>query len=225
MLIGICIDAVAQNNTVRIVIDPVNVNGLPTQVAMDYIDGYLEDGGSQEVGFEQMAELMEADGRISDAIIYRAQVILTAETLLPEHYLKLIDNLETSGRHKDIILWCDHASQKLGPVLALDLKIVDTYKELGEFDKALSTLDRIIIQTDRKEKWYFEKALINASLGRKESALQNLQFSLTHLNELPQRTKMEPDIQQLAFDIMNLRDRLLTPQNELSLTGSVYREM
>lgn len=105
----------------------------------------------------------------------------------PEFYLKRAQSQEASGgRHiDDAIEGLEEGLQVLGPIITMELYIVELQTKYGQYDAALQRMDRIIDRSARKDAYLLRRSDILKQAGRSDEARQDLYSALDALDKLP----------------------------------------
>lgn len=119
----------------------------------------------------------------------------------PELFLELARAQMTLGQAEDAIHSLDQGMKRCGPIVALQNYAVEI--ELGRKNtrEAVSRLDRIIEQTDRKENWLAQRGNILLAEGRTDEARKSLQKALEAIDLLPRPIRQAPPMQKLQSDL------------------------
>lgn len=136
-----------------------------------------------------------------DAVITRARVLaklgFTASAVNdfsraiarspdPELYLERADLLARDGKHVDEALsGLDEGIKQLGPIVTLQLPAIELELRRQNYDGALSRLDLIAAQSERKEAWLVRRGEILKLAGRGEEACAAFSAALVAIDSLP----------------------------------------
>lgn len=140
-------------------------------------------------------------------------VIEHARKRLPENYLIAAKAWEGSTSEKSTekaITILKKGIKDLGPLYIFHDKIISLYLKESLFKEALTIQEKIIDQAKRKEKPYYEAALISLQSGNLELAEDYLTKASTTIERLPLRIKNATTIKELKKNISEL---LLTIKN------------
>ena len=131
------------------------------------------------------------------------QAIALAPTPEPELYLERAQALAGDGHRIDEALrGLDEAINRLGPLVTLQLLVIDLELRRKNYDGALTRLDLIAAQSERKETWLVRRGEILKSAGRVEEALAAFKAALVAIEALPPNHR-----QNRAVTTLELRAR------------------
>jgi tetratricopeptide (TPR) repeat protein len=105
----------------------------------------------------------------------------------PEFYLERARALEAAGERyiDDAVQGLEDGLQVLGPIITLELYIVELQAKHGHYDAALQRMDRIIDRSTRKEAYLVRRSEILMQAGRSDEARQGLLSAADALDKLP----------------------------------------
>lgn len=98
--------------------------------------------------------------------------------------------------------------QSVGPVLSLEMAVMDLEVDLERWDAALKRLDRVALAAPRRDRWLMRRAEVLELAGRKPEAQGSWKEALQEFNALPERLRTSKSGQQQAA---TLRERVGTP--------------
>ena len=154
------------------------------QQARFVLDRFLRHQPESIEGWVTRARVHAAIGTRVEATRDFTQAIALTATPDPELYLERAhvlanDNLEEALRG------LDEGIKRVGPVVTLHLAAIDLELRRKHFDGALSRLDIIIAQSERKETWLVRRGEILRSAGRIEEARATFKSALVAIEGLP----------------------------------------
>ena len=104
----------------------------------------------------------------------------------PELYLERANVLATDVRQLgEALRGLDEGIDKLGPLVTLQLAAIDLELRRKNYDGALTRLDQIAAQSQRKEAWLVRRGEILKLAGRKEEARAAFNAALIAIESLP----------------------------------------
>lgn len=105
----------------------------------------------------------------------------------PVFYLERTRALEAAGAGglDEAVQGLEEGLQRLGPIITLELYLVELQTKRGRHDAALQHMDRIIDRSVRKETYLVQRSEILMQAGRTYEAKQDLQSALDALDGLP----------------------------------------
>ena len=105
----------------------------------------------------------------------------------PDYYLERAQAWVSAGdaHVQDALRGLDEGIQKLGPLVALQVRAIDLELLRKNFDGALARLDQIIAQSPRLETWLARKGDILAQAGRAVEAREAFAAALKAIESLP----------------------------------------
>jgi tetratricopeptide (TPR) repeat protein len=104
----------------------------------------------------------------------------------PEIYIERSKLLSEENRLEQAITGLNEGIQQLGPIVTLELFAIDLEMQLHRYDHALSRVQQIANQSERKETWYAKRAEILALAKRIPEAREAYQMALAEIQKLPQ---------------------------------------
>ena len=121
----------------------------------------------------------------------------------PELYLERAKVLAGDERHiQEALRGLDEGIKQLGPLVTLELAAIDLELREGNYDAALTRLDVITAQSERKETWLVRRGEILKSAGRHEEARKAFSAALVAIESLPPTHR-----QSRAMTALQLRAR------------------
>jgi len=121
----------------------------------------------------------------------------------PELYLERAQVLAADERYiHDALRGLDEGIKQLGPLVTLELAAIDLELHKGNYDAALTRLDVITAQSERKETWLVRRGEILKAAGRREEARKAFSAALVAIESLPPQRR-----QSRAMTALQLRAR------------------
>ncbi len=170
------------------------------------LDRFLTQKPSHFEGLVTRARVLARLGATTDAIRDFTQVLAVSPD--PELYLERaqIAAGDANGARKqkridDALNGLDEGMKRLGPLVTLQLAAIDLELRRGSYDAALSRLDQVTSQSERKETWLVRRGEILALAGRKDEARSTFQHALTAIDSLPPSRRHTRSITALQLRI------------------------
>lgn len=127
----------------------------------------------------------------------------------PELYLERAETINRDGKHIDEALsGLDDGIKRLGPIVTLQLPAIELELRRQNYDGALSRLDLIAVQSERKETWLVRRGEILKLAGRDEEARAAFNAALVAIESLPPARR-----QNKAVTALQVRARSALKQN------------
>jgi tetratricopeptide (TPR) repeat protein len=171
------------------------------QQAKVVLDRFLSRQPDHVEGFITRARVLAKMGaRVQAAQDFTQALTTTPE---PELYLERAQVLAEDERHiEEALRGLDEGIHRLGPLVTLQLLAIDLESCRKNYDAALSRLDLIAAQSERKEMWLVRRAEILRNAGRIDEARATFKAALVAIEALP------PDRRQnRAVTALQLRAR------------------
>jgi tetratricopeptide (TPR) repeat protein len=164
------------------------------------LDRFLSHQPRHYEGLLTRARVLAKIGSRSDAIKDFSQVLALAESSTPDPELYLERAQVTAGdevRIAEALSGLDEGIKRLGPLVTLQLAAVDLELRRQNYDGALSRLDLIAAQSERKETWLVRRGEILKLAGRDEEARAAFNAALVAIESLPAARRQSRDITAL----------------------------
>jgi tetratricopeptide (TPR) repeat protein len=173
------------------------------QQAKFVLDRFLRQQPDRVEGIITRARVLAKMGPRVQAAQDFTQALTLAPTPEPELYLERAQVLAEDERHiEDALRGLDEGIHRLGPLVTLQLSAIDLETRRKNYDAALTRLDLIAAQSERKEMWLVRRAEILRNAGRIEEARATFKAALLAIESLP------PDRRQnRAVTALELRAR------------------
>ena len=121
----------------------------------------------------------------------------------PELYLERAQVLAGDDRHiQEALRGLNEGIKQLGPLVTLELAAIDLELRGNNYDAALTRLDAITAQSERKETWLVRRGEILKAAGRHEEARKAFSAAIVAIESLPPERR-----QSRAITALQLRAR------------------
>lgn len=104
----------------------------------------------------------------------------------PEIYIERSRLLSAEQKLQEAVTGLNQGIQQLGPIVTLELYAIELEIQLKRYDDALTRVDRIANQSERKETWFARRGEILLQASRKEEARKAYRLALEAIQKLPQ---------------------------------------
>jgi len=156
------------------------------QQAKLVLDRFLHEQPHHVEGFITRARVLARMGDRVAAARDFTQALTLAPTPEPELYLERAQVLAEEEHHiEDALRGLDEGIHRLGPIVTLQLLAIDLESRRRNYDAALSRLDSIAAQSERKEMWLVRRGEILRNAGRIEEAHATFKAALVAIESLP----------------------------------------
>lgn len=121
-----------------------------------------------------------------------------AQSADPELYLERAEIIARDEKHIDEALnGLDDGIKRLGPIVTLQLRAIELELRRQNYDSALSRLDLIAAQSERKEAWLVRRGEILKLAGRDEEARAAFNAALLAIESLPPARRQSKAVRAL----------------------------
>ncbi len=182
-----------------------NLKSGQLETAMASIDELLEIETNDVRALRLKGNVFEAMGRFTEAAGHYEKVISLAEKTFTENYFETSTAWEKAGTEEGF----DHAVQvlekgieDLGPLLVLHDRLVSLHTDNGYFNEAIDWQNRILELSPRKERPYYDRAMIFLEMGDIESAKLDFDQAKQAISQLPVRIRNVESTRQLSAEIL-----------------------
>jgi predicted Zn-dependent protease len=156
------------------------------QQAKFVLDRFLRRQPNHVEGLVTRARVLSRIGARVQAAQDFTQALALAPTPEPEIYLERAKALAGDKRYfEEALRGLDEGIKRLGPVVTLQLAAIDLELSRRNYDSALTRLDVIAAQSERKEMWLIQRGEILRSAGRIEEARAAFNAALVAIDSLP----------------------------------------
>lgn len=174
-----------------------NQSGDP-RAARAALDRFLERCPDHPEGLIERARARSGLGERAAAVADYTRAIARMEEPWAENYLERAELLRLDGRLDEAIRGLEEGTARIGPALPLRLALVDLEAEAGRTDGALSRIDAIAAESDRKDLWLARRGEILRTAGRAPEAERAFRSALAAIEALPagrRRTRFTRDLE------------------------------
>jgi tetratricopeptide (TPR) repeat protein len=148
------------------------------------LDRFLSQQPNHFEGLTTRARVLAKLGSTADAIKDFTRAI--AQSPEPELYLERAETTLRDEKHIDEALsGLDEGIKRLGPIVTLQLPAIELELRCQNYEGALSRLDLIAAQSERKETWLVRRGEILKLAGRDEEARAAFNAALVAIESLP----------------------------------------
>jgi predicted Zn-dependent protease len=148
------------------------------------LDRFLSQQPNHFEGLTTRARVLAKLGSTADAIKDFTGAI--AQSPEPELYLERAETTVRDGKRLDEALsGLDEGIKRLGPIVTLQLPAIELELRRQNYEGALSRLDLIAAQSERKETWLVRRGEILRLTGRDEEARAAFNAALVAIESLP----------------------------------------
>jgi predicted Zn-dependent protease len=148
------------------------------------LDRFLSQQPNHFEGLTTRARVLAKLGSTADAIKDFTGAI--AQSPEPELYLERAETTVRDGKRLDEALsGLDEGIKRLGPIVTLQLPAIELELRCQKYEGALSRLDLIAAQSERKETWLVRRGEILRLTGRDEEARAAFNAALVAIESLP----------------------------------------
>lgn len=146
------------------------------------LDRFLSREPGHFDGLLTRARVLAKMGARSDAVNDFTQAIAVSPMPDPDLYL---ERAQAIAGDEEAIRSLDEGIKKLGPLVTLQLAAIDLELRSRNYDGALSRIDLIAAQSERKETWLVRRGEILRMAGREEEARAAFNAALVAIESLP----------------------------------------
>jgi len=165
------------------------------------LDRFLREQPRHVEGLVTRGRALARIGARLDAVNDFTEALASAPE--PELYLERARVLAGDERHiHEALLGLDEGIKQLGPLVTLELAAIELELRASNYDAALTRLDVITAQSERKETWLVRRGEILKASGRHEEARKAFSAALIAIDSLPPERR-----QSRAMTALQLRAR------------------
>ena len=173
------------------------------QRAKFVLDRFLGQQPTHVEGLVTRARVLAKLGARLEAAQDFTQALTLAQPPEPELYLERAQVLAGDERYaQEALRGLDEGIKQLGPLVTLELAAIELDLRRKDYDAALTRLDLITAQSERKEMWLVQRGEILKAAGRIEEARNILNAALVAIESLPLERR-----QSRAITALQLRAR------------------
>lgn len=156
------------------------------QRAKFVLDRFLRQQPDHCEGLVTRARVLAKIGARLEAARDFTQALAAAPTPEPELYLERAQVLAGAAQYiQDALRGLDEGIKRLGPLVTLELAAIDLELRRKNYAAALTRLDVITAQSERKETWLVRRGEILKAAGRNEEARDAFNAALVAIDSLP----------------------------------------
>ncbi|MBD0777571.1 tetratricopeptide repeat protein [Maribacter sp. ANRC-HE7] len=180
--------------------------------ALKSITSYLEVDGSSDVKAKKLeAQILFELGAYKKSLYAYRYVIDNMRDLRPEDILEYCDIILAENDKNQVAALdaIESGLKLLGPnTLSLQLRKLDLLKNSGQIEKALDQYNYFLLEYDRREFWYYKKAMYLAEINRPKEAIISLKLATGTIDRLDMKFKNMNAILKLKEQIKSLEAQL-----------------
>jgi tetratricopeptide (TPR) repeat protein len=167
------------------------------------LDRFLRQQPRNVEGLVTRGRVLARIGSRLDAANDFTEALASAPAPEPELYLERAQVLAGDERYiKEALRGLDEGVKQLGPLVTLELAAIDLELRASNYDAALTRLDVITAQSERKETWLVRRGEILKSAGRHDEARKAFSAALVAIESLSPQHR-----QSRAMTALQLRAR------------------
>jgi predicted Zn-dependent protease len=150
------------------------------------LDRFLRQHPTHVEGLTTRGRVLAKLGSRLEAARDFTQAIALAQPPEPELYLERAQALTQDERYvQEELGGLDEGIKRLGPLVTLQLAAIDLELRRKNYDAALTRLDLVTAQSERKEMWLVRRGEILKAAGRNEEARTAFNAALVAIESLP----------------------------------------
>ena len=185
------------------------------QRAKSALDRFLNQQPDHFEGLVTRARVLAKTGARLEAARDFTQAI-TLTPLEPELYVERAQVLGGDERYVgEALQGLDEGIKRLGPLVTLQLAAIDLELRNKNYDAALTRLDLITAQSERKETWLVRRGEILKAAGRNEEAREAFNAALAAIDSLPPHRRQSKAVLALQLRARSEAAKSLTKHKEL----------
>jgi predicted Zn-dependent protease len=170
------------------------------QLAKLTLDRFLTQQPAHYEGLLTRARVLAKLGARTDAANDFTSALAASSAPEPELYLERASVLAADEQRIDEALrGLDEGINKLGPVVTLQLAAIELELRSKNYDGALTRLDQIAAQSERKEAWLVRRGDILKLAGRDEQARAAFNAALVAIESLPAARRQSKTVTALTL--------------------------
>lgn len=173
------------------------------QQAKFVLDRFLRQQPKHVEGLITRGRVLAGIGRRLEAANDFTEALALAPVPEPELYLGRAQVLASDERYiQQALRGINEGIRRLGPLVTLELAAIDLELRGNNYDAALTRLDAITAQSERKETWLVRRGEILKAAGRLEEARKAFTDAMVAIESLPPERR-----QSRAITALQLRAR------------------
>ena len=163
------------------------------------LDRFLSRQPDDVDGLVTRARVLAAIGARVEAVRDFTGALTLDKNPDPALYLERAQVLAVDEQHEEMLRGLDEGIKRLGPVVTLELAAIDLEIRRKNFDAALTRLDLIAAQSERKEIWLVRRGEILRSAGRIDEARESFKAALLAIEALSPDRRQSRAITELEL--------------------------
>lgn len=179
--------------------------------AKKLLDELLQRSPKEGKAFVARARVLVRLGQVQAAAPDFERGLALLPTPEPEAFREWAQALASQARVDDAVKALDQGVRRLGPLISLESCALDLELGRNHQEAALTRLNIIIEQADRKERWLARRGALQAALGRTGEAHQSYEAALAAIKRLPQVLQRNPSMSELRTQINAALAQLAAP--------------
>ena len=122
----------------------------------------------------------------------------------PGHFMAIADAVLCSDatNYEAALYWLKKGEESLGFDIVIKTKEIDIYLKARQYEQVIQTIDYIMEQFPRKEKWLFQKAIVYEKIGDTGLAQNYYNDTLNAIQQLPKRLQTTKKILELEVQTL-----------------------
>ena len=179
--------------------------------ALAHITACLEKENTDVKSKKLEAQILFSLKAYKQSLVAYQYVMNTMEDLRPEDIIEYTDIIlaENNKNYDDALKAIEFGLNRLGAnTLSLQLKKLDYLKASNALEQVIQQYDYFILQYNRREFWYFKKAVYLAEHHKNQEAIISLKLATMSIQQLDSKFKNMESILELKEDIINLEESI-----------------
>lgn len=178
-------------------------------LALSHINTFLEKHPHNSNALTIRANIFKQMRHMAKCLADLEQALFHLKVPYPSHFVEMSEAvlLADASNVEAAMVWLQKGQAHFGFDIVLKEKEMDLWLKSQNYDEALNTIDDIIAQFPRKEKWLFKKAIIYESVQEIELAKTHYQATLDAIQTLPKR--LQHSSKMLALEAQALEKLIL----------------
>lgn len=117
----------------------------------------------------------------------------------PKHYIDIAETVlrANPANSQEALMWLQKGQNQFGFDIVLKEKEIEILTISQQYEKALSTVDEVLNNFPRKEKWLFKKGEIAELAGQVQNAQSFYTATIQAIQDLPKRVQMTRKMMEL----------------------------
>lgn len=160
------------------------------------LDRFLTKQPNHYEGLTTRARVLAKLGSNADSVKDFTHAIAQSSVPEPELYL---ERAQVTANIDEALKGLDEGIKRLGPVVTLQLAAIELELRRHNYDGALTRLDLIAAQSERKETWLVRRGEILKLAGREEEARAAFNAALIAIESLPVARRQSKAVRELQL--------------------------